>query len=190
MRFFRLLPAAVLPLLLAPAQADARDLKLEEFFKGRTYAYGWFGAINGTTRRFKVVLDGRWNGQVLTLREAFEYEDGEKDVKTWRFRKTSPTTYLGTREDVIGETLVTLDGPRATFAYDVNLTPKAEPTIVRFFGYPAAGGRWHPAEYRMGEPLASARGAGECEFRAHGSRGARHSPVNGAGFLAFSVPSL
>jgi hypothetical protein len=132
MRFSRLLPAALLPLLLAPAEAGARDLKLEEFFKGRTYAYGWFGAINGTTRRFKVVLDGRWNGQVLTLREAFEYEDGEKDVKTWRFRKTSPTTYLGTREDVIGETLVTLDGPIATFTYDVNLTPKAEPTIVRF----------------------------------------------------------
>lgn len=119
---------------LAPARAsEARDLKLEEFFKGRTYAYGWFGAVNGSTRRFRVVLDGRMSGKTLILREAFEYEDGEKDVKTWRFRKTGPTTYLGTREDVIGETLVTLDGPNATFAYDVDLTPKAQPTIVRFY---------------------------------------------------------
>ncbi|MGL5448545.1 MAG: DUF3833 family protein, partial [Rhabdaerophilum sp.] len=108
----------------ASAPAQARDLRLEEFFKGRTYAYGWFGAINGSSRRFRVVLDGRWNGKVLTLREAFEYEDGERDVKTWRFRKTGPNTYLGTREDVIGETLVTLNGSNATFAYDVDLTPK------------------------------------------------------------------
>lgn len=115
------------------APVAARDLRLEEFFKGRTYAYGWFGAINGSSRRFRVVLDGRWNGQVLTLREAFEYEDGERDVKTWRFRKNGPNTYLGTREDVIGETLVTLNGSNATFAYDVNLTPKAAPTIVRFY---------------------------------------------------------
>lgn len=132
-RTFPLLAAGVSLLLgTAGAQAQAPNLQLEEFFKGRTYAYGWFGAINGTSRRFKVVLDGRWNGEVLTLREAFEYEDGEKDVKTWRFRKTGPATYIGTREDVIGETVVTLDGPRATFAYDVNLTPKAAPTIVRF----------------------------------------------------------
>ncbi len=136
-----------------------------------------------------MVLDGRWNGQVLTLREAFEYEDGEKDVKTWRFRKTSPTTYLGTREDVIGETLVTLDGPRATFAYDVNLTPKAEPTIVRFsdtlLWRPMA-----PCGTRRGSAAGICRGARECEFRANGSGRARHSPVTGAGFLAFSAPSL
>jgi hypothetical protein len=112
--------------------AEVRDLRLEEFFKGRTYAYGWFGAINGSARRFRVVLDGRMSGQTLILREAFEYEDGEKDVKTWRFRKTGPKTYLGTREDVIGETLVTLDGPRAHFSYDVDLTPKSTPTIVHF----------------------------------------------------------
>jgi hypothetical protein len=124
---------AVLFGILAHSSAlEARDLRLEEFFKGRTYAYGWFGAINGSSRRFRVVLDGQWSGRVLTLREAFEYEDGERDVKTWRFRKTGANTYLGTREDVVGETLVTLDGPRATFSYDVNLTPKAAPTIVRF----------------------------------------------------------
>jgi len=116
----------------AGSHAQPRDLRLEEFFKGRTYAYGWFGAINGSSRRFRVVLDGRMSGQTLILREAFEYEDGEKDVKTWRFRKTGPKTYLGTREDVIGETLVTLDGPNAYFAYEVNLTPKGAPTIVHF----------------------------------------------------------
>lgn len=124
---------ALLLALVFGAPAEAQTLRLEEFFKGRTYAYGWFGAINGSQRRFRVVLDGRWNGRVLTLREAFQYEDGEKDVKTWVFTRTGPNTYSGTREDVIGATTVTLDGNRATFAYDVDLTPKASPTIVRFF---------------------------------------------------------
>lgn len=128
--------SALLALLFAlfiTAPASAQTLRLEDVFKGRTYAYGWFGAINGTERRFRVVLDGRWNGRVLTLREAFQYDDGEKDVKTWVFTKTGPNTYSGTREDVIGSTVVTLDGARATFTYDVDLTPKASPTIVRFF---------------------------------------------------------
>jgi hypothetical protein len=127
---------ALLALLVTCAfcqPAQAQTLRLEEFFKGRAYAYGWFGAINGSERRFRVVLDGRWNGRVLSLREAFEYTDGEKDVKTWVFTKTGPNTYSGTREDVIGTTIVTLDGNRATFSYDVDLTPKASPTIVRFF---------------------------------------------------------
>lgn len=112
--------------------ALARDLHLEMFFKGKTYAYGQFSAINGVSRSFRVVLNGTWNGKVLRLREDFTYSDGEKDTKTWVFRKTSPTTYIGTREDVIGETLVTLSGNEARFSYDVNITPKAEPSIVRF----------------------------------------------------------
>jgi len=112
--------------------ALARDLQLETFFKGKTYAYGQFSAINGVSRSFRVVLNGAWDGKVLRLREDFTYSDGEKDTKTWVFRKTSPKTYIGTREDVIGETLVTLSGNEATFTYDVNITPKAEPSIVRF----------------------------------------------------------
>ncbi|WP_284179995.1 DUF3833 family protein [Rhabdaerophilum sp. SD176] len=116
----------------SPAAAQSATLKLEDFFRGKTYAYGQFTAINGTSRSFRVDLTGRWDGKVLRLREDFVYTDGERDTKTWVFRKTSPTTYIGTREDVIGETLVTVSGNRADFAYDVNLNPKGEPNIVRF----------------------------------------------------------
>ena len=110
----------------------AQTLTLEGFFRGKTYAYGKFSAINGVSRSFRVDLTGRWDGKVLRLREDFVYTDGERDTKTWIFRKTSPTTYIGTREDVIGETLVTISGNRADFTYDVNLNPKGEPNIVRF----------------------------------------------------------
>lgn len=117
---------------LHASPAKAQTLALEEFFRGKTYAYGAFHAINGVSRAFRVELTGRWDGRVLRLREDFAYTDGERDTKTWVFRKTSPTTYIGTREDVIGETLVTVTGNRAEFSYDVNLTPKGSPSIVRF----------------------------------------------------------
>jgi hypothetical protein len=115
------------------APAYAADLKLEDFFKGKTYAYGSFGAINGTSRSFRVDLTGHVRGKVLTLREDFRYDDGERDTKTWVFTRTGPNTYSGTREDVLGETTVRLSGNTARFTYRVDLNPGGKPNIVRFY---------------------------------------------------------
>ncbi|VVT34760.1 DUF3833 family protein [Hoeflea sp. EC-HK425] len=114
------------------APAYAADLRLEDFFKGKTYAYGSFGAINGTSRSFRVDLTGHVRGKVLTLREDFRYDDGERDTKTWVFTRTGPNTYSGTREDVLGETTVRLSGNTARFTYRVDLNPGGKPNIVRF----------------------------------------------------------
>lgn len=114
------------------APAYAADLRLEDFFKGKTYAYGSFGAINGTSRSFRVDLTGHVRGKVLTLREDFRYDDGERDTKTWIFTRTGPNTYSGTREDVLGETTVRLSGNTARFTYRVDLNPGGKPNIVRF----------------------------------------------------------
>lgn len=124
---------ALLASLALPATAHSADLRLEEFFAGRTEATGSFRAINGVRRDFTVALHGRWNGKTLTLREDFVYSDGERDTKTWRFTKTGPKTYEGTREDVIGTTEVRLEGRRATFSYRVDLDPGPGRNIVRFF---------------------------------------------------------
>lgn len=119
-------------LLATNIVANAADLKLEEFFKGTTHAYGKFTAINGTKREFRVLLDGKWDGKTLVLREDFFYSDGEKDVKTWRFTKTSPTTYSGTREDVKGTTTVRVKGNTAKFSYTVDLDNGPETNFVKF----------------------------------------------------------
>ncbi len=131
MRMF-LLALSLVPVLGTPI-AQAADFRLEEYFLGRTHATGSFSAINGVKRTFTVALHGRWNGKTLTLREDFVYDDGERDTKTWRFTKTGPTTYSGTREDVIGTTTVRLDGNRARFTYKVDLEPGEETNVVRFF---------------------------------------------------------
>jgi hypothetical protein len=117
---------------LAPGFASAGDFRLEEFFKGKSVAVGRFQAINGVDRRFKVALTGRWNGKVLTLREDFAYADGERDRKTWRFTKTAPGQYTGTREDVVGEAMVKVEGNVARYAYLVDIDPSGKKNIVRF----------------------------------------------------------
>lgn len=117
---------------LAASPAHSADLRLEDFFKGKTYAYGSFRAITGLHRSFRVDLTGHVRGKVLTLREDFRYDDGERDTKTWIFTRTGPNTYSGTREDVLGETTVRLSGNTARFTYRVDLNPGGKPNIVRF----------------------------------------------------------
>ena len=118
---FRMTIASFLFAALYAGPASAAELRLEDFFRGQTSATGSFRTITGLTRKFDVSLHGKWDGRTLILREDFRYDDGEKDTKTWRFRKTGDKTYVGTREDVLGETRVFLDGDKAHFNYRVDL---------------------------------------------------------------------
>lgn len=130
LRFLVLSFAMVLPFTLSDALA--RDFRLEEYFLGRTKAEGRFSAINGLRRSFTVDLRGSWDGRTLTLVEDFTFADGERDRKTWRFTKTGPDTYRGTREDVIDETEVRIVGDTARFTYEVWLDGAARTNRVRF----------------------------------------------------------
>ncbi len=118
--------------LAATSAAAARDFTLEGYFAGKTSAVGSFGAINGVKRNFTVALTGKWDGRTLVLREDFAYADGERDRKTWRFNKINANQYRGTREDVVGDTLVTITGDTARFTYLVDLDPGEKANIVRF----------------------------------------------------------
>ena len=129
--------AVAMQMIMTPGIANAastqqRTMHLEEVLPQIKRATGSFSAINGVKRSFVVDLKTTWNGKVLTLREDFTYNNGEKDRKTWRFTKTSPNTYQGTREDVIGETTLTVNGKKATFTYLVYLDPKNKANKVRF----------------------------------------------------------
>ncbi len=113
--------------------AAAEPFRFEDFFAGKSKAVGSFSAINGVKRKFTVDLTGKWDGRTLTLREDFVFDDGTRDTKTWRFVKTGPATYSGTREDVIGETKVTLHGNVARFNYLVYLDSAKQANKVRFY---------------------------------------------------------
>ncbi|MBB4009761.1 DUF3833 family protein [Allorhizobium taibaishanense] len=122
-----------LGLVASTGYAHAANFAFEDYFVGKTVADGHFAAINGVNRKFTVDLTGKWDGHVLTLREDFRFEDGTRDTKTWRFVKTGPTTYTGTREDVIGNAMVHMSGDTARFNYLVYLSPETKGNKVRFY---------------------------------------------------------
>jgi len=127
------LQCLALTLLFGVAGAAAEEFSLEGYFAGKTSAVGSFSAINGVKRKFTVDLTGKWNGKTLTLVEDFAYDNGERDRKTWRFEKIAADKYRGTREDVIGETLVTIKDGRARFSYLVDLDDERKSNRVRFY---------------------------------------------------------
>ena len=132
-----LLAALLLPLSLinpafAQTSATEKTLVLEEFFRGTLTAKGSFTSrIDGSKRGLDVVMKGIWDRktQTLTLVEDFVFSDGEKDRKTWRFRKTGPGTYVGTREDVLGEARVWQDGPLVRLSYKARQKTKSGSTF-------------------------------------------------------------
>jgi hypothetical protein len=100
---------------------------------GRSYATGYFkNSLTGTRRDFTVKLDGVNKGGVFLLSERFDYADGEKGVKTWRFESLGDGRYRGTREDVVGFADVARDGNAIRLSYDVDLPGGSGPTRVHF----------------------------------------------------------
>ena len=83
-------------------------LKLEEFFDGRSYAYGIFEDRFGNLKRqFRVQIDGRTNAGRLTLDEQFIYDDGEAARRVWTIDNLGSDglgfiRYQGRAEDIDG----------------------------------------------------------------------------------------
>jgi Protein of unknown function (DUF3833) len=120
--------------IAAPPKANApQQLSLENYFKGKTTAWGVFQDREGTLiRQFKVDIDGTWDGNILTLDERFDYTDGVKEQRIWTIRKTSPTTYEGTASDVRGVARGVVQGNQLSWVYDVDLKVGDRTVLVTF----------------------------------------------------------
>lgn len=123
--------AAAMVLVLAgctgkPALEDeklsTRNLNLEEFFEGRTVAYGQFQDIFGTVRRrFEVEIEGTWDGRTLTLVEDFVFEDNSTEQRVWTLVKTGEETWRGSAPGVIGEAFGEERGDTFNWRYTIDL---------------------------------------------------------------------
>lgn len=134
--------AVALPLLLTacagapplPRETGPAEFVIERDLAGTTVARGEFSAINGLKRGFTAYLEGELAGDTFTLRERFEYDDGEKDQKTWVLTLKGDGRYSGVREDVVGQAKGWQDGPAFRLAYDVRLpNDKGEPGLQVHF---------------------------------------------------------
>ncbi|MDV7144351.1 DUF3833 domain-containing protein [Tropicimonas sp. TH_r6] len=104
-----------------PVLSD-RKLNLEEFFEGRTVAYGQFQDRFGTVqRRFTVEIDGTWNGSTLRLVEDFVYDDGETEQRIWTLTKTGEDSWTGTAPGVLGKATGVERGDSFNWVYRIDL---------------------------------------------------------------------
>ena len=107
--------------------------KLEEYFNGKTEAWGMFHDRFGNLKRtFKVDIDGEISDNLLTLDERFLYDDGEKDQRIWSIKILGDNKYSGQAADVIGEATGVAKGNALNWKYKLNLKVKDSTIKVDF----------------------------------------------------------
>ena len=108
-------------------------LVIENYFAGKTKAWGIFEDRFGTLRRqFDVDINGTWDGRELVLDEHFIYADGERDRRVWRITKIDEHTYEGRADDVLGTAAGRQFGNALNWRYDMILTIGGTDVKVRF----------------------------------------------------------
>ncbi|WP_417839862.1 DUF3833 domain-containing protein [Tritonibacter scottomollicae] len=119
---------------LEDAKLSDRQLNLEEYFDGKTVAYGQFKDRFGTVRRrFKVEIDGAWDGKTLTLKEQFAYADGTAEVRNWSLTKTGDDSWTGTAPGVQRQATGREVGDTFNWTYTIDLPmPDGETMRVAF----------------------------------------------------------
>jgi Protein of unknown function (DUF3833) len=122
--------ASVEPSMYA-SQTPVLDLKT--YFNGRVDAWGVFQDRSGkVVRRFTVVMNCSWNGDVGTLDEDFIYSDGTKEKRIWTIRKLPNGRYVGTAGDVVGEAQGVAAGNALNWRYTLALPVDGKVYNVQF----------------------------------------------------------
>ncbi len=95
-----------------------QPITLEDAFAGRAVGAGVFRVwLTGQERRFTARLDGRLEGDRLTVVEDFVYDDGDENRLTWVFDRTGPGRWQGRREDTVGPAEVIETGSEIRLTY-------------------------------------------------------------------------
>ena len=121
MLFFFITACAPRP-SLEDVKLSKLELNLEEFFIGKTTAYGQLQDRFGKVRsRFKVDIDGTWDGTTLTLVENFTYQDESTEIRVWKLKKLGKNKWRGTAPGVIGSAIGEEHGDTFNFQYSLKL---------------------------------------------------------------------
>jgi Protein of unknown function (DUF3833) len=98
----------------------APEFLLEDYFQGRTLAWGLFQDRAGKPKRyFTVDIDGVQEADEFVLHESFAFRDGERSERTWRIRKRDEHTYEGRADDVAGTATGRRFGNALNWQYDL-----------------------------------------------------------------------
>ena len=93
-------------------------LDMQQYFNGTIDAWGMFQDRKGeVVKRFNVVIQCSWQGDVGTLDEDFTYSDGTKQKRVWTLKKQANGQYIGTAADVVGEAIGITSGNALRWKY-------------------------------------------------------------------------
>lgn len=108
-------------------------LDMQQYFNGTVDAWGMFQNRKGeVVKRFNVVIQCSWQGDVGTLDEDFIYSDGTKQKRVWTLKKQPNGQYIGTAEDVVGEAVGIVSGNALNWKYVLALPVDGKVYNVNF----------------------------------------------------------
>ncbi|WP_261815496.1 DUF3833 domain-containing protein [Vibrio gallicus] len=118
---------------LSDYHSSTPKFQLFQYFEGRVDAWGMIQDSSGKqTRRFSVKLNGVVDGNVLTLDEQFEFDDGERSTRVWVITRLEDGTYQGKADDIVGVATGEEIGNALHWVYDFEL-PRGDSLVTVAF---------------------------------------------------------
>lgn len=97
-------------------------LKLDQFFKGESLAWGVLHNWQGKQSvRFSAELCGSWQGNTGNLYELFYFSDGRTEQRHWQLQQNVDGSVSGTAGDVIGSAAGQLAGNALYWEYTLRV---------------------------------------------------------------------
>jgi len=101
-----------------PYRSEQPALELPRYFNGTLDGWGMFQDRSGTVKkRFHVVIEARWQGEVGTLDEHFRWSDGSTSRRVWTLSRLPDGSWRGRADDVVGEALGEVAGNALRWRY-------------------------------------------------------------------------
>ena len=84
-----------------------------------------FGPMGRVASRFVARMDGKWEGNIGTLSEVFNYDSGTVQHRAWTLALANSGDITATAADVVGLGSGRVEGPGVVLRYRIRLTPEA-----------------------------------------------------------------
>lgn len=99
-------------------RAEKPVLDVQQYLNGTLDAWGIFQGRSGEVKkRFHVVIEAKWNGNIGTLDEHFTWSDGTTSRRVWTLTKQADGSFIGRADDVVGDAIGVASGNALRWRY-------------------------------------------------------------------------
>jgi len=98
------------------------EMVVQDFFKGELVAHGILKDRGGKViRHFNATISASWKDGIGILDENFVFDDGEKQQRVWTLAPGNQGEYIGTANDVVGESKLAVSGNSVFLRYTLRI---------------------------------------------------------------------